>query len=176
MDTSVIRETLQNMEARYQDKPSELVPWLYSLVQALCVELDAARRKEPHRLPTERQGITHKFQIGNQFQAYMNVGLYENGEPGELFLTVSDAKLEDHSLANTMHGLLDTISILTSTALQHGIPLEALVQKFAFTRFEPAGFTNNGTVPIAHSIVDYIFRWLGARFLKKEVRDAGTLE
>lgn len=176
MDTHVIRETLQSIETRYQDKPSEPVSWLIGLARALCTELDTARQKEPCRLPTERAGITHKFQIGNQFQAYMNVGLYEDGKPGEMFLTVSSAKLEEHSLANTMHGLLDVISILTSTALQHGIPLGALVQKFAFTRFEPAGFTNNETVPIAHSIVDYIFRWLGARFLKKEVRDAGTLD
>lgn len=172
MNTQSIRSALKEIEDKNADGELSTVTWLIALARALCTELDEARKRKPIKLPPERRGVTHKFQIGNQFKAYMNVGMYDNGKPGEMFLTVAHAKLEEHTLANTMHGLLDVISVLTSTALQRGIPLEALVDKFAFTRFEPAGFTNSKTVPIAHSIVDYVFRWMEARFAKEEPNDA----
>ena len=168
MDTSSIRKALSQIESQHEQYGLGVTSWLISLVRALCTELDETRKRKPHKLPDERPGVTHKFNIGTHFEGYMNVGLYEDGQPGELFITVSDAKLEDSALAHTMHSLLDVIAIMTSAALQHGVPLEALVRKFSFVRFEPAGFTNNKAVPIAHSIIDYVFRWLEARFIKED--------
>jgi len=173
IDTKALRAELDTLEAKHPHMSEEEVRWLLTLARTLCDELDGARKRKPNRLPAERSGIVHKFQIGTGFEAYMNVGLYADGKPGEIFLTVSKAVLEENSLVHTLHALLDVIAIMTSAALQHGIPLEDLVRKFSFIRFDPSGFTNNRTVPIAHSVVDYVFRWLGARFLK-EGHDAET--
>ena len=89
---------------------------------------------------------------------YIVVGLYEDGRPGELFLTMGKE-------GSTLGGLLDSIGVLTSVSLQYGVPLEALVRKFSHCRFEPSGWTKNPDIRQATSIVDYIFRWLGTRFL-----------
>ena len=109
------------------------------------------------RLPDTRNSITHKFDISGH-EGYIIVGLYEDGRPGELFLTMGKE-------GSTLGGLLDSIGILTSVSLQYGVPLEALVRKFSHCRFEPSGWTKNPDIRQATSIVDYIFRWLGARFL-----------
>ncbi len=111
-------------------------------------------------LPTERAAITHKFAVGGH-EGYLTVGLYDDGTPGELFITMSKE-------GSTISGLMDTISTSISLALQYGVPVGVLVDKFSHMRFEPSGFTGNPNIPIAKSIVDYIFRWIGQKFIKTE--------
>jgi len=112
------------------------------------------------RLPDERKSITHKFSVVGH-EGYLTVGLYEDGKPGEVFLTMSKQ-------GSVISGLMDTIATMTSISLQYGVPLEVLVRKFSHMRFEPSGFTNNKQIPIAKSIIDYVFRWLGLKFLSPE--------
>jgi ribonucleoside-diphosphate reductase alpha chain len=114
------------------------------------------------RLPAERQAITHKFDISGH-EGYITVGLYDDGQPGEIFLKMAKE-------GSTISGLMDTFATTVSVALQYGVPLHDLVHKFAHVRFEPSGFTANPEIPIAKSIVDYIFRWLGSRFLPADDR------
>jgi ribonucleoside-diphosphate reductase alpha chain len=116
----------------------------------------------PHRrrLPAERSALTHKFDIAGH-EGYITVGLYPDGQPGEIFLKMAKE-------GSTVSGLMDTLATTISVALQYGVPLRDLVNKFAHVRFEPSGFTGNQEIPIAKSIVDYIFRWLGSRFLIAE--------
>ncbi len=116
----------------------------------------------PHRrrLPAERSAVTHKFDIAGH-EGYITVGLYPDGQPGEIFLKMAKE-------GSTVSGLMDTLATTISVALQYGVPLKDLVNKFAHVRFEPSGFTGNQEIPIAKSIVDYIFRWLGSRFLSAE--------
>ncbi len=113
----------------------------------------------PHRrrLPSERTAVTHKFEISGH-EGYITVGLYPDGQPGEIFLKMAKE-------GSTVSGLMDSFATTVSVALQYGVPLKDLVNKFAHVRFEPSGFTGNQEIPIAKSIVDYIFRWLGSRFL-----------
>jgi len=110
-----------------------------------------------HRLPDTRRAITHKFDIAGH-EGYITVGLFEDGTPGELFIIMAKE-------GSTIGGLMDTIGTLVSLALQYGVPLETLVNKFAHQRFEPSGFTKNPDIPIAKSISDYLFRWLGCQFI-----------
>jgi len=114
----------------------------------------------PYRrhLPDERRSITHKFRVGDQ-EGYVTVGLYEEGQPGEIFVNISKE-------GSTIRGLMDAVAMLTSVALQYGVPLRNLVDKFRGVHFEPAGMTSNPQIPIATSLVDYIFRWLELRFLE----------
>ncbi len=116
----------------------------------------------PHRrrLPAERAAVTHKFDIAGH-EGYITVGLYPDGQPGEIFLKMAKE-------GSTVSGLMDTLATTISVALQYGVPLKDLVNKFAHVRFEPSGFTGNPEIPIAKSIVDYIFRWLGSRFLSPD--------
>ncbi len=109
------------------------------------------------RLPDERQSITHKFSVG-EHEGYITVGLYEDGSPGEVFLTMSKE-------GSTISGLMDAFATMTSLALQYGVPLDALVRKFSHMRFEPQGFTSNKQIPMAKSLIDYIFRWLALKFV-----------
>jgi ribonucleoside-diphosphate reductase alpha chain len=111
-----------------------------------------------HRMPDTRTSLTHKFEIAGH-EGYITVGLYENGEPGELFITMSKE-------GSTIGGLMDAVGTLTSIALQYGVPLESLVKKFAYQRFEPSGFTKNPDIRHATSITDYVFRWLACQFIK----------
>ena len=108
------------------------------------------------RLPDTRRAITHTFRIQDQ-QGYIMVGLYPDGRPGELFIKMAKQ-------GSTISGLMDTIGVLTSLALQYGVPPQTLAHKFAYMRFEPSGWTGRPELPHAHSIVDYIFRWLGLTF------------
>ena len=112
------------------------------------------------KLPDERQSLTHKFSIGGH-EGYLTVGLYEDGQPGELFVTMAKE-------GSTISGLMDSFATAVSYALQYGVPLKFFVDKFSHVRFEPSGWTGNPTVPYAKSIMDYIFRWLGAKFLGPE--------
>ena len=109
------------------------------------------------RLPDERPSITHKFSVGGH-EGYLTVGMYEDGRPGEIFLNMAKE-------GSVISGLMSTIALMTSVSLQHGVPLEFFVDKFSHIRFEPSGFTNNKDIPIAKSIIDYVFRWLGLQFL-----------
>jgi ribonucleoside-diphosphate reductase alpha chain len=112
------------------------------------------------KLPDERAAITHKFSIGGH-EGYITVGMYENGEAGEIFITMAKE-------GSTISGLMDSFATAVSFNLQYGVPLKFLVDKFAHVRFEPSGWTGNQQIPYAKSIMDYIFRWLGARFLGPE--------
>jgi ribonucleoside-diphosphate reductase alpha chain len=109
------------------------------------------------RLPDTRHALTHKFDVGGH-EGYITVGLYEDGQPGEIFITMA----KDGS---TMSGLMDTIATLVSVSLQYGVPIESLVRKFEHVRFEPNGMTRNPEIPIAKSLTDYIFRWLATEFI-----------
>ncbi len=108
------------------------------------------------KLPDERQALTHKFNI-NGHEGYITVGMYEDGAPGEVFITMAKQ-------GSTVSGLMDAFATSISIALQYGVPLATLVDKFSHLRFEPAGFTNNPKIPMAKSVMDYIFRWLSSRF------------
>jgi ribonucleoside-diphosphate reductase alpha chain len=116
------------------------------------------------KLPDERQAVTHKFAI-NSSEGYLTVGLYSDGSPGEIFVKMSKE-------GSTIAGLMDAFSISISLALQYGVPLKVLVNKFIHSRFEPSGFTNNPEIRIAKSVVDYLFRWLGLKFLSREDQEA----
>jgi len=120
-------------------------------------DLNAPPKAVRNKLPEERMSITHKFNIGGH-EGYITVGLYPNGSPGEIFITMAKE-------GSTVSGLMDSFSCATSLALQHGVPLKMLCEKFAHTRFEPSGWTNNPDIGFAKSIMDYIFRWLQLRFL-----------
>lgn len=111
-------------------------------------------------LPDERKSITHKFSIAGH-EGYITVGMYEDGTPGEIFVTMAKE-------GSVISGLMDAFATAISMALQYGVPLEKLVEKFSYTRFQPSGFTNNPQIPVATSIVDYIFRWLALKFLNHQ--------
>jgi ribonucleoside-diphosphate reductase alpha chain len=112
------------------------------------------------KLPEERAAITHKFSIGGH-EGYLTVGLYDDGMPGELFIRMAKE-------GSTISGLMDSFATAISHGLQYGVPLKFFVDKFSHVRFEPSGWTGNPQVPYAKSIMDYIFRWLGAKFLGPE--------
>ena len=118
------------------------------------------------RLPETRHAMTHKFDIAGH-EGYLTVGLFDNGLPGELFITMAKE-------GSTIGGLMDSIGTLTSMALQYGVPLDALVRKFAHQRFEPSGFTKNPDIRNASSITDYVFRWMAFQFIEG-YREANTL-
>ena len=117
-----------------------------------------ANRPVRHRMPETRVSLTHKFDIAGH-EGYITVGLYEDGQPGELFIQMSKE-------GSTIGGLMDTVATISSMALQYGVPLESLVKKFAYQRFEPSGFTKNPDIRNATSITDYVFRWMGCQFIK----------
>ncbi len=123
-------------------------------VASLRCRLDQPSR---HRMPDTRMSLTHRFEIAGH-EGYITVGLYEDRQPGELFITMSKE-------GSTIGGLMDTVGTLTSIALQYGVPLQGLVKKFAYQRFEPSGFTKNPDIRNATSITDYVFRWLGCQFI-----------
>ena len=144
LDATVARE---DFERRILELEEEL--------SMLRGQLDRPLR---HRMPDTRMSLTHKFEIAGH-EGYITVGLYEDGQPGELFIQMSKE-------GSTIGGLMDTVATLTSMALQYGVPLEGLVKKFAYQRFEPSGFTKNPDIRTATSITDYVFRWLGCQFIK----------
>src|SRR5215208_756508 len=127
-------------------------------VAAALAQRAPARRK----LPDERQAITHKFDISGH-EGYITVGLFEDGMPGEIFLVMAKE-------GSTISGFADAFAQAISYALQYGVPLQALVDKFSHVRFEPSGMTKNADVRFAKSIVDYIFRWMASKFLSPEAQ------
>ncbi len=139
-----------------------------SIANAVNLGQAAALREEPeatqgppravrHRLPEERPSLTHKFSIAGH-EGYITVGLYPNGQPGEIFIKMAKE-------GSTVSGLMDSFATAVSLSLQHGVPLKVLCEKFAHTRFEPSGWTGSEQIGFAKSIMDYIFRWLQLRFL-----------
>jgi ribonucleoside-diphosphate reductase alpha chain len=134
--------------------PAASVQKLQAEIERLTAESGQPLRR---RLPDTRKAVTHKFDVAGH-EGYLTVGLFEDGQPGELFITMAKE-------GSTIGGLMDTIGTLTSLALQYGVPLEALLRKFAHQRFEPSGFTKNPEIRNAASIIDYVFRWLALQFI-----------
>ena len=162
--------TIEEIEQTY------IEGWKLGL-KALAIYRDGSKRSQPlntslketkqeaakpirRRLPDERKSITHKFSVAGH-DGYITVGMYDDGTPGEIFVVMAKQ-------GSVVSGLMDTVATSISLALQYGVPLKVLVDKFSHSRFEPSGFTNNPSIPIAKSIVDYIFRWLGQKFLSTE--------
>jgi ribonucleoside-diphosphate reductase alpha chain len=141
--------------------PAAVAP--VSTVKAAAQPTMPQPRRE--RLPETRQSLTHKFDIQGH-EGYVTVGFFADGRPGELFITMAKE-------GSTIGGLMDTIGTLVSMGLQYGVPLDVFVNKFAHSRFEPSGFTKNPEIPIAKSVTDYIFRWLGIQFVAG-YREANT--
>ena len=146
-------------------------------IKAVAIYRDNSKRTQPlstaiketvkeygrpyrRRLQDERQAITHKFSIGGH-EGYITVGMYEDGSPGEIFIVMAKE-------GSIVSGLMDSFATAISLALQYGVPLKVLCNKFTHTRFEPSGFTNNPQIPIAKSILDYIFRWFAIKFLPND--------
>ena len=138
-------------------------------VDAVASIAAADDRMQRRKLPDERKSITHKFDIAGH-EGYITVGMYEDGTPGEIFVTMSKQ-------GSTISGLMDSFATAISFALQYGVPLQFLVDKFSHMRFEPSGFTKNPQIPYAKSIVDYLFRWMASKFLDEEAkREVGIIE
>jgi ribonucleoside-diphosphate reductase alpha chain len=151
-----------------EQKISALEAQVAQLSAALSQNADAHGASAPpravrHRLPEERASVTHKFSLSGH-EGYITVGLYPNGAPGEIFIRMAKE-------GSTISGLMDSFATAISIALQHGVPLKVLVEKFAHTRFEPSGWTGNEQIGYAKSIMDYIFRWLQLRFLSGQQLD-----
>jgi ribonucleoside-diphosphate reductase alpha chain len=173
--------TVEDIEAAY------IEAWKLGL-KAVAVYRDGCKRSQPlstgkdklaelgvapaavrRKLPDERESITHKFSIGGH-EGYITVGKYEDGSPGEIFITMAKE-------GSTISGLMDSFATMTSLALQHGVPLQLLVDKFTHTRFEPSGFTKNPEIPMAKSIMDYIFKWLAIKFMNRDAQEqAGVIK
>ncbi|HWZ51677.1 MAG TPA: vitamin B12-dependent ribonucleotide reductase [Granulicella sp.] len=160
--TVEIEETVAAAQAAAAARISALEVQLAAVLAASTENADAADSKSPpravrHRLPAERASVTHKFALSGH-EGYITVGLYPNGQPGELFIRMAKE-------GSTVSGLMDSFATAVSLALQHGVPLRVLCEKFAHTRFEPSGWTGNPEIGYAKSIMDYIFRWIQMRFL-----------
>ncbi len=155
--------------AIYRDGCKKVQPLNTSRQEAAVPAAVAATPAVPEpvrrRLPLDCPSIRHKFDIAGH-EGYLHVGFYEDGSPGELFIKMAKE-------GSTVSGLMDTIATLTSMALQYGVPLEVLVNKFSHVRFEPSGFTKNPEIPLAKSLTDYIFRFLGLRFFDRGERQDG---
>jgi len=134
------------------------------VIDAAVAAALAARTPVRRKLPDERQAITHKFDIAGH-EGYITVGLFEDGMPGEIFLVMAKE-------GSTISGFADAFAQAISYALQYGVPLSSLVDKFSHVRFEPSGMTRNPDVRFAKSIVDYIFRWMASKFLSPEAQFA----
>ena len=128
-------------------------------VKAAATVVNQPKRR---RLPDERQAITHKFDVAGH-EGYITVGLFEDGTPGEIFLVMAKE-------GSTISGFADAFAQAVSYALQYGVPLQALVDKFSHARFEPSGMTKHPEIRFAKSIVDYIFRWMATKFLSAEAQ------
>jgi ribonucleoside-diphosphate reductase alpha chain len=152
--------------ALYRDNCKASQP--FETGQGKAVSAAGPRGPARERLPNERKAVTHHFEVGGH-DGYVTVGLYPDGRPGEIFFRVTKE-------GSTVNGLMDSLGLAMSMALQHGVPLKDLVRKLAHLRFEPAGATNNPKIRFAKSIPDYVARWLANEFLTEEERRAIGLE
>ena len=137
------------------DNLSPLAPTHTHIVEKIVERI--VERPLRRRLPDTRHAMTHKFDVAGH-EGYITVGLYEDGQPGEVFIRIAKE-------GSTIGGLMDTIATLVSVSLQYGVPVESLVRKFEHVRFEPSGMTRNPEIPIAKSLTDYIFRWMAMEFV-----------
>ncbi len=151
------QQTLESLAKAAAVKPVAAVPVLPFTQTLAGQDLNAPPKAVRHRLPEERASVTHKFSIAGH-EGYITVGLYPTGQPGEIFIKMAKE-------GSTVSGLMDAFATSISLALQHGVPLKVLCEKFAHTRFEPSGWTGNEQIGYAKSLMDYIFRWLQLRFL-----------
>jgi ribonucleoside-diphosphate reductase alpha chain len=156
-DGSKRTQPLMTKKADEPEKGMKVEP--AAVVAPVEKQPEVVARPMRRKLPDERSAITHKFSIAGH-EGYITVGMYPDGQPGEIFLTMSKE-------GSTISGLMDSFATAISLALQYGVPLQTLVDKFAHTRYEPSGYTNNPEIRIAKSISDYIFRYLGTKFLNK---------
>jgi len=164
-DAAILRDELASTQARLitsERTATTLNAQLEALRRAISEGNDTLDAQAPpvairHRLPAERASVTHKFSIAGH-EGYMTVGLYPNGQPGEIFIRMAKE-------GSTISGLMDSFATAASLCLQHGVPLKVLCEKFAHTRFEPSGWTGNEEIGFAKSIMDYLFRWMQLRFL-----------
>jgi ribonucleoside-diphosphate reductase alpha chain len=158
-EATATQRPLSGPEMDFQKLSPEQQAMALAAVRPLTMEQQesAPPRAVRHRLPGERASITHKFAMAGH-EGYITVGMYKDGTPGELFIRMAKE-------GSTVSGLMDSFATAVSLALQHGVPLKLLCEKFSHTRFEPSGFTGNPEIPIAKSIMDYIFRWLELRFV-----------
>jgi len=120
---------------------------------------DLFARAQRQRLPDERASVTHKFSVGGS-EGYITVGMYADGRPGEVFIKMSKE-------GSTLSGVMDGLALTLSIGLQYGVPLKVLVDKIINTRFEPSGFTENPEIRFATSLLDYVGRWLGGKFISR---------
>ncbi len=160
--TVEIEEAVIAAKAAAQARIAALELQIKQISEAALQNADSADAQAPpravrHRLPAERASVTHKFGLSGH-EGYITVGLYPNGQPGEIFIRMAKE-------GSTVSGLMDSFATAVSLALQHGVPLRVLCEKFAHTRFEPSGWTGNEQIGYAKSIMDYIFRWIQIRFL-----------
>jgi len=156
-----LTEVMEDATAAH-NRVAALEAQLRQIAEAALQNSDSVDAKSPpravrHRLPAERASVTHKFGLSGH-EGYITVGLYPNGQPGEIFIRMAKE-------GSTVSGLMDSFATAVSLALQHGVPLKVLCEKFAHTRFEPSGWTGNEQIGYAKSIMDYIFRWIQIRFL-----------
>jgi len=151
LNTAKIGEGTESESATQAD---QRIKELEDQLVGLQKQIDQPLRR---RLPETRSAITHKFDIAGH-EGYLTIGLFEDGYPGEMFITMAKE-------GSTIGGLMDSVAALTSISLQYGVPLEALVRKFTHQRFEPSGFTKNPQIRRASSIIDYVFRWTGIQFI-----------
>src|SRR3954453_5721577 len=167
---AIYRDGSKTAQALRTDAQKEsAVPEIGSEQFEAAVKAEVAKQLEQigprrNRMPRERQSITHKFSIGGH-EGYITAGMYEDGSVGEIFIT--DVGKE----GSTLRGMMNSFATAISIALQYGVPLETLVQKFCYMRFEPEGITQNPEIPFAKSMPDYIMRWLASRFLDAEIQE-----
>jgi len=154
-------KTAQALRTDAQDAAKPVDP---ATLDALIAEAVAKAGPQRHRMPRERKSITHKFSLGGH-EGYITAGMYEDGTVGEIFLT--DIGKE----GSTLRGMMNAFATAISIALQYGVPLEKLVEKFSYMRFEPEGITSNPEIPFAKSMPDYIMRWLASRFLDTDAQE-----
>src|SRR5271155_4595068 len=164
-DGSKTAQALRTDAQQGADAPADVDEIVQEAVSKALAEVGPKRK----RMPRERQSITHKFSIGGH-EGYITAGMYEDGSIGEIFLT--DIGKE----GSTLRGMMNSFATAISIALQYGVPLETLVRKFSYMRFEPEGITGNPEIPFAKSMPDYIMRWLASRFLDVDAQeDLGIL-
>ncbi len=145
VDTPVVEQNETNEQPRGAEAPEQR---------------DLFARAQRRKLPDERKSVTHKFSVGGH-EGYIIVGQYEEGAPGEIFIKMAKE-------GSTLSGFMDGVAVSISIGLQYGVPLRVLVDKLTNTRFEPSGFTENPSIRYASSILDYLARWLGGKFISPE--------
>ena len=161
---AIYRDGSKTAQALRTDAQDAAKPDAEADIEARIAEAVAKAGPKRHRMPRERNSITHKFSLGGH-EGYITAGMYEDGTVGEIFLT--DIGKE----GSTLRGMMNAFATAISIALQYGVPLETLVQKFSYMRFEPEGITTNPEIPFAKSMPDYIMRWLASRFLDTDAQE-----